>query len=221
MSGERVAHQLSLAVRMVDHFSGQPVPDELPLRLADSLVRPVPRPGGAGRRQADGAYRFVNAPAGPARLLWRQPFTRSEGGWTRWGDDPLFVLPLADPGAYLDVELWPTANAAAAPSATGVRGKLVGANAAGQTVRIALQGTAFDRFTHSNDSGEFLFLPPGRLATDANGRVPLSIAVHAANGTPRVLTGSAMVPPSAGGPFAGADFTVLPRLITRAVFQLA
>ncbi|HSW22255.1 MAG TPA: hypothetical protein VLJ62_05775 [Burkholderiaceae bacterium] len=221
MSIETLVQQLSLAVRMVDHFSGQAVADELPLRLSGSLQRPVLRPGGGGRRQADGAYRFVNAPAGPTRLMWCEPFARGHAGWTRWADDPLFVLPLADAAALVDIDLWPTANAAASPSVTGVRGRLTGSGAAGQTVRIAVQGEPFVRFTRSDDQGEFLFVPPGRMSLDAQGRVPLTLDVSAPDGTPRIVAGGSMVPASAGAAFAGADFTVLPRLISRVIFQLA
>ena len=100
-------------------------------------------------------------------MLWRDPFTRGHAGWTSWEDDPEIVLPRADPQAMIDVELWPTADAVAPAAATGVRGKLVGAAVDGLDVRIARQGEPFDRFTRSDQSGEFLFLPPGALPPNA------------------------------------------------------
>jgi len=221
MKLEWVSHRLSLAIRFIDHFSRQPVADELPVRLADSLLRPVLRAGGGGRRQDDGAYRFIGAPGGPARVLWRRPFARGHGPWMRWEPDPLLVLPLAEPAGLVDVELWPAAHAGAAPAATGVRGKLGGPQAGGQTVRIARAGQPFERYTRSDDSGNFLFLPASPLTLDASGRVPLLIEVRAPDDTPRVVAGGSVVPADAGSAFAGAAFTVLPRVVSRLLFQLA
>ncbi len=34
MTGDAISHSLSFAVRFLDHFSGAPVADELPVRLA-------------------------------------------------------------------------------------------------------------------------------------------------------------------------------------------
>jgi hypothetical protein len=220
---DRVApiHRLSLAVRVVDHFSGEPLAEELPLRLGGSLQRPVLAPGGATRRQADGAYRFINVPEGLVTLLWREPFARRHGGWLRWPDgDPQFALPLPDPAAWAELPLWPAPSAGARPGATGVRGRLVGTGAAGLTVRIAVAGEPFDRYTRSDDNGEFLFLPPGGIQGQAAGRVPLRIEVQAGVGAPRVAAGGFFVPDGAGAAFAGADFTVNPRSVSRIVFRL-
>jgi hypothetical protein len=217
-----ITHRLSFAVRFTDHFSREAVQCELPVRLAGTLQRPVLRPGGNGRRQSDGAYRFVSAPGGATRILWREPFARAHAGWTRWqSDDPEVLLPLADPAALVDVELWPTANATAPASATGVRGKLVGPTTAGQTVRIAAQGQPFSRFTRSDATGDFLFLPPGRLPADASGRVPLSIEVRAPGGAVRVVVGGEFRPAAAGATFAGTNFHLAPRTVPRIVFELA
>ena len=221
MTAELLVHRLSLALRLIDHFSGEPVADEFPLRLAGSLQRPVLSPGGRTRRQHDGAYRFINLPAGRVSVLWREPLARRHGAWQRWlDDDPQFTLPLADPGRYADVELWPTPQASAPAGATGVRGKLSGPGAAGQTVRITVPGQPSDRRTRSDDNGDFLFLPPGRLLLDSAGRVPLRIEVYAADSTPRAVADGRFVPDSAGAAFAGPDFTVTPRSVPRIVFRL-
>lgn len=221
MSVAPVVHRLSLAVRPIDHFTREPVPQELPLRIADGLRRPIHAPGGASRRQIDGAYRFVDLPAGPARILWREPFTRSHGGWMRIGDDPVVALPLADPLRFVDIEFWPAAHAAAAPSATGVRGKLVGPDSARQRLRITPQGEPFDRHTQSDAAGEFLFMPPGRLPVDANGDAPLRIEVRAADGAPRVVVGATVASTSPASVYPGADFNVPARIVSRVIFQLA
>lgn len=221
MTADQIAHRLSFAVCFTDHFSGAPVADELPVRLAGNLQRPARRSDGKGMRQSDGSYRFVNAPGGTVRVLWRDPFARTHAGWTRFDADPEVALPLADPAVHVAVDLWPAANAVAPPGAIGVRGKLTGPDSAGQTVRIAHHGTAFDRMTISDQNGEFLFLPPGRLAEDASGLVPMAIEVRRPDASLRVLAGGSFVPDAAGVPFPAAAFAVLRRTISRVIFTLA
>ena len=46
-------------------------------------------------------YRFRNLDSGPARVLWREPFSRSHAGWTSWNADPDIVLPVAAPAVPL------------------------------------------------------------------------------------------------------------------------
>ena len=218
---EGLSHRLSFAVRFVDHFSGEAAPDELPVRLDGSFQRPARRSDGAGYRQADGSYRFINVPDGEAHVLWREPFSRTEAGWARWADDPVLQLPLVDPVEPVNVDLWPAAAAVAPASAVGVRGKLVGDDAGSLRVRIAIQGHPFDRYTLSDDAGEFLFLPPGRLAPNAAGLIPLSIDVRDATDAPRAVAGGAFLPETAGASFSGADFAIAPRSVARIRFQLA
>ncbi len=218
---ELLRHRLSMVVRFDDYFSGAVVNDELPVRLQGSLQRPVRRRGSAAWRQADGTYRFVGAPGGATRILWRAPFTTSHAGWTRFDDpDPPVVLPLADPAQLLVVPLWPTADAEAPARATGVRGKLAGPGAAGQKVAIALSGFAFTHETRSDEFGNFLFLLAGRLALDTDGRVPLKIRVRTAGDAPRVLAGGSFVPAGAGPAFAADSFTIAPTSVPRILFRL-
>lgn len=221
MTAESILHRLSLAVRLVDHFSEAAPEVEFPVRLGGSLARPVLRPGGGGARQSDGTYRFRDLAIGTSRVLWRLPFTRGHGGWTRWEDDPEVTLPRPDPATPMDIVVWPEASAPAPAGATGVRGKLIGANAQNLTVRIARQGQPFDRLTRSNETGEFLFLPPGGLTPSNIGLVPLTIAVSDAGGAPRVVTGGRFVPSSAGADFVGANFVIPPRSVPRVLFTLA
>lgn len=220
MSG--VHHTLTFAVRFFDHFSGQAVPQELPVRLATGRQKPVKRQDGTGHRQADGTYRFRDAPPGNQEILWREPFRRTQAGWTRWeAADPSVTLPVADPTVAEEIELWPTADAAARAGATGIRGKLTGPDPDGLEVRIALQGQPFDRVTRSDQAGEFLFLPPGSLPLNAARRVPLTIETRLPGGAPRAVAGATFHPSTAGADFVGADFTVLPNIVSRVIFQLA
>lgn len=217
-----VTHTLLLAVRFLDHFTGRPVPQELPVRLSESHARPVRRPDGRGARQADGSYRFVGADPGTRRILWRDPFQRSQSGWIRWeAADPEVTLPLAAPAQLIEHELWPTAAARVAPGATGVRGRLRGAAAGGLEIRIALQGRPFDRMTRTDEAGEFLFLPPGALPLDASGRVPLTIEARIPGGAVRPILSGSFLPATAGAGFAGQNFTILPQTVARVTFQLA
>lgn len=213
-----VRHRLSAAIRLIDHFSGQPVATELPVRLAASLQRPAKAPGGAGYRQADGTYRFLSLPPGPATVLWRDPFARTQGGWTRWDGDPVVSLPLADPAAPVDITLWPTADAPAPASATGLRGKIEGPNAAGLTVRVAPLADPFDRYTMTDAAGGFLFLPPGRLPASPTGTILMRIEVLDPDGTPRAVLGGRPVP---GAAFVGPNFTLTPATVSRILFQIA
>ncbi len=217
-----ITYALSFAVRFLDHFSGRPVPQDLPVRLSGSYARPARRADGSGARQADGSYRFLSAPPGTQRILWRDPFQRSQDGWTRWdAGDPEVTLPVADPAQPVEHELWPTATADVAPGATGVRGKLRGAGAGGLEVRIALQGQPFDRMTRTDQAGEFLFPPPGALPLDAAGRVPLTIQARIPGGAVRPIASGSFTPASAGAPFAGQNFSILPQTVARVTFQLA
>ena len=221
MSADQVRHLMSFAVSFVDHFGGEPVADELPVRLAGSFARPAPAPGGRGYRQADGSYRFVNVAPGPQRLLWREPFKRSEAGWLRWYDpEPELVLPLANPAQPQRIELWPAPSADPAKGAVGVRGKLAGPNAGALEVRLVLQGLPLDRFTCTDAAGEFLFPLSGRLPLNNAGRIPLEIAVQATDGTPRLLAGGAFIPAATGASFGADQFEILPGQFARIRFNL-
>lgn len=222
MSNDIVRHMLSFAVRFDNHFNGEPVPEELPVRLAGSFIRPAARPGGGGYRQADGTYRFVNLPSGRHRLLWRAPFSFGQAGWMRWYDPvPEVTLPLVDPTQSLRFQLWPAAGATAPTGAAGVRGKLKGVDVAGLEVRLVLQGQPFAHFTCCDDAGEFLFLLGGRLPVNAAGRVPLAMAVRRSDGAPRILAGGSFLPGSAGSAFGADQFEILPGQVARILFNLS
>jgi hypothetical protein len=217
-----VQHRLSLCVRFMDHFSGLPVADEFPVRLSSGHQRPVLRSDRAGHRHADGTYRFLDALAGDQHILWRDPFQRTHNGWTRWDlDNPAVSLPSASPTQKVDIELWPTAEAVTKPNATGVRGKLEGANVSGLEVQIALQSEPFVRLTRTDQAGEFLFLPPGSLPLNAAGRIPFKIQVRTPGGPVRMVTGGRFQPTAAGADFIGTSFSTLPQIVTRTIFQLA
>jgi hypothetical protein len=219
---ELLRHRLSMVVRFEDYFSGEAINEELPVRLQGSFQRPVPRRGSASRRQPDGTYRFINAPGGATRILWRRPFTTSHSGWTRFEDtDPSVALPLAQPSEPLRVSLWPTADAKAPAGATGVRGKLTGPDFARQKIAIALSGQPFGPETRSDETGNFLFLLAGRLTLDSNGRVPLVIRVRTAADAPRLMSGGTFVPDTAGAPFVADTFAIAPSGVPRILFRLA
>lgn len=223
MTSDFVRHQLSFAVRFIDHFSREAVANELPVRLSGSFQRPAPQPGGRSRRQGDGSYRFVNAVPGAHRILWRDPLTRTQSGWARWDDaEPTVTLPLADPTTRAEFELWPTADAAAPIGQAAVRGKLDGPNAGGLEVRIAALGEPFDRFTHSDLNGEFLFPLVGRQVLNPSGLVDITIEVRPpGGGAPLMLSGGRFVPGSTGAPFPAGNFAIAPGTVARIRFRLS
>ena len=65
---DSITHRLSFAVCFNDHFSGAPVPDELPVRLAGSLQRPARRADGRGAQQY--AWREPGAGGGIVESLF-------------------------------------------------------------------------------------------------------------------------------------------------------
>ena len=221
MTSEAVRHQLSFAVRFIDHFSREPVTAELPVRLAGSFQRPASQPGGRSRRQVDGSYRFTNALPGAQRILWRDPMTRTQSGWARWDEaEPEVTLPLADPAVRTEFELWPTADADAPLGLAGVRGKLDGPDAGGLDVRIAQQGQPFGRFTRSDLNGEFLYPLGGRLPLNTTGLIALTIEARIPGGAVRVLGGGRFLPASTGASFGAADFEIAPGNVARIRFRL-
>lgn len=223
MTSDFVRHQLSFAVRFIDHFSREAVGDELPVRLSGSFQRPAPQPGGRSRRQGDGSYRFVNAAPGPHRILWRDPLARTQSGWARWDDaEPTVTLPLANPATRAEFELWPTADAVAPIGQAAVRGKLDGANAGGLEVRIAAQSEPFDRVTRSDLNGEFLFPLVGRQILNPGGMVDVKIEVRPPGGAPPLaLSGGRFVPDSTGVPFPAGNFAIAPGTVARIRFRLS
>lgn len=216
-----ITHQVSFAIRFVDHFSGGSVSTELPVRLDETFQRPAERNGGNGYRHSDGTYRFLSVPQGPQRVLWRDPFQRVQSDWTSWDADPEITLPHPTPATPVEFTLWPTANALVDTSATGIRGKLIGPNAAGLTVRIAGAAEPFDRFTRSDTLGEFLFLPPGGLTTDPAGLATMQIEVRNPDDTARAVAGGRFSTPAAGANFIGSNFTLTPGRVSRILFQIA
>ena len=214
-----VSHSLSFSIRFVNHFTGAPVNDELNVRIDELFQRPAKAPGRAGRRQNDGTYRFLSVPHGQHRIRWRDPFRRTQAGWASWEDDPEVTLPLSNPETPVQADLWPAANAEAPASATGVRGKLVGPDISGLTVRIGPPPGIFDRYTRTDEAGEFLFLPPGGLSPDPMGVIAMAIEVRNPDGGLRVVNGWR---DGAGAPLnPGVEFKLTPRRVSRILFEIA
>jgi hypothetical protein len=173
-----VVHRLSFAVRFLDHFTGEPVEAELPVRLAGSLVRPVPRVDRRGRRHPDGTYRFVNTPPGRVEVLWRAPFAASHAGWTSWSAPTRILVPPLRPEQPVDITLWPSSDAAAPAGRTAVYGNVVG-GAAGLEVRIGGDPANAPHFTHTDGSGAFLYFTPDRPpANDTSGLVKVKVLLR-------------------------------------------
>jgi hypothetical protein len=217
MSSDGWFHNLSFVLRFNNHFTGDAVADELPVRLANSLIRPVLRNDGAGRRQPDGTYRFVNLSGGTHLVRWLPPWARSFRGWISWEDILKVTVPNVMPASVIERDLWPTSSATPDPAMTAIRGKLQGTNVAGQEVRIFAPASPRNNFTRTDQFGNFLFPLPHPIPTDNLGMLDLQIQVE---GGTRPVNGGQFHPAEAGETFPAADFKVAPGRCHRIIFQI-
>ncbi len=218
MSYDIWKHDLSFVVRFNNHFTGTAVSDELPVRLNNTFIRPVQKTDGAGLRQTDGTYRFIDLNPGLHQVLWLPPFMNSYRGWISFEDELNVVLPIENPGAVIERVLWPSPDAVVSPSTTAIRGKLRGDNVTGLEVRIMPDvelSTPF--FTLSDRLGEFLFQISNPVTAEDNGLLSLRIEVEAGG---RVVTGGGFIPPATGATFPAAVFKVKPGICSRVIFQV-
>jgi hypothetical protein len=208
---EVIRHQLSLAVRVDDHFSGAPWPDEVAVAL-DTPEAPVEVAGGGRARHADGTYRFIGLAPGPRQLTVTAP----GGAAFTWAASTPVVVPLADPAVPVVVEVWPSPGARIAAGTIAIRGRLVTA-AAGQEVRMEVAGLAVprNRRTRCDAAGEFVFVVVGSMALNADYRVALDVTVPG-----RTVASIQILDGDADPTFPGATFAVPPGRETRALFNL-
>ncbi len=209
MQPEVIHHTLGVAVRIVDHFLGAAIPDELDVRLG-AEVRPTVTQLGTRRRHDDGTYRFIDVADGPHQLE-----VARDDRWMLLDPLPVIVTPIGPPAMAIEIVAWPTPVQATPLGMTSVRGSLVGTPAATIGRRIEMMvGTADSgHHTQTRSSAEFLFLLPGRLELDADGLVDLAIRVI--GGT---VTGGELVAGPTHIPFTGAAFKVAAGHETRVRF---
>jgi hypothetical protein len=207
---ETIRHVLGVAIRIDDHFVGEPITDELDVRV-DTFVRPTQV--GGRRRHPDGTYRFIALPDGPHQLAIRSPDER----WMTLAPLPAVVTPMLQPSPPLAIEVWPTPAQSTPAGMTSVRGKLVGAPAAtiARRIEFDIDGTSTGHRTQSSSLGEFLFLFPGRLEVATDNLVPLRLRVI--GGT---VNSGEIVDGEQRLPFSGAAFRVVPGRETRVRFHV-
>lgn len=218
MSSDLWTHNLSFIVRYNNHFTGKAVSDELPVRLDSTFIRPVQRNDGAGTRQYDGTYRFIDLPSGHHRVRWLPALTDAYRGWVSFDQDLEVVIPSSSPQAVIERDLWPSPQANLSPTTTAIRGKLTGNNISGLQVRIrpaAIASTSF--FTRSDRLGEFLYPFFSPVAPETSGLLRLQIEV---DGGGRTVNGGEFIPPGTGSAFPAAEFRVKPGICSRIVFQV-
>lgn len=209
---EVVRHQLSLAVRIDDHFSGAPWPAEVTVAL-DTTEAPVEvRGGGGGVRHADGTYRFIGLAPGARQLT----VTVRDGTAFTWTSSTPVVLPLGNPAVPVVVEMWPSPSARVAAGTIVIRGRLVTA-AAGQEVRMEVAGLPVprNRRTRCDGTGEFVFVVVGSMALNPDYLLELDVTVPG-----RTLTSIQVLDGATNPIFPGATVAVPPGRETRALFNL-
>jgi hypothetical protein len=209
---ETLRHVLGVTVRIDHHFIGEPITDELDVRL-DTFVLPTQVRGGSRRRHEDGTYRFINLANGPHQLQVKSTDAR----WMTLAALPTIVAPLAQPSPPLAIEVWPTPLQSTPLGMTSVRGKLVGTPAAtiARRIEFDVDGVDSGHHTQSSSLAELLFLFPGRLELDADSLVPLSLRVIGG-----VVTGGEIVHGEQHISFTGAAFRVEPGRETRVRFHV-
>jgi hypothetical protein len=208
---EMLRHRLSLVVRVDDHFSGIPWPDELDVSLSTG-ERAVSVRGGRGLRHSDGTYRFVGLVPGPKQLR----VSTKDGSVFTWDAVTPVTLPLADPGTPLVLEAWPSPRARLGGGVLTVRGKLLSA-AAGQQVTVTATGVSPTRLrrTRCDADGEFVFVVVGPVRLNAEGDVELDVAVPG-----RTLTSIRILDGGANPTFPGGSFAAPPGRELRVLFTL-
>lgn len=169
---EVIHHALSLAIRPTDHFSGRAWPAPITVAL-DSQEPAVPVASGAAVRHADGSYRFIAVTPGLRTIT----VTPGSGAFT-WTPTTTVNLATHDRRNAVAIEVWPGPTATFAAGTLVLRGRLVGAVAAGLEVRIEVTGApARNRRTRVTATGEFVFPVLGMVALTADRRVELDVAV--------------------------------------------
>lgn len=207
---EVVRHQLSLAVRVEDHFSGEPWPEEVEVEL-DTHEPPLKTQGGDRFRHSDGTYRFIRLTPGAKQLTVRT----SDGTAFTWTPTTAVNVPLISPSTPVVIEMWPSPKARIAAGNIVIRGRLVTA-AAGQEVTIEVVGRPpRNRRTRCDASGEFAFVVVGPMELNADYELVLAVTVPTRTvDTIQILDGDT-------NPIvSGSQFAVPPGRETRALINL-
>lgn len=211
-------HNLSFVVRFNNHFTGMAIRDELPVRLDSTFIRPVSRNDGAGIRQSDGTYRFIDLPAGTHRVRWLPALTDGYRGWVSFDNGLEVTTPTANPNSVIEKDLWPSPKSKLSPASTSIRGKLKGNNISDLEVRImpvTIGATSY--FTRSDQLGEFLYPLSMPVKPESNGLLKLQIEI---DGGGRTVNSGEFIPPGSGSAFSAAEFKVRSGMCSRIVFQV-
>jgi hypothetical protein len=207
---EVVRHQLSLAVRVDDHFSGEPWPDDLEVEL-DTHEPALSVRGGGKIRHSDGTYRFIKLTPGAKQLTVKA----QDGTAFTWTPTTPVNLPLISPSTPVVIEMWPSPKARIAAGNIVIRGRLVSA-AAGQEVNIEVVGRPpRNRRTRCDANGEFAFVVVGPMELNADYELELEVTVPTRTvDTIQILDGDT-------NPIvSGSQFAVPPGRETRALINL-
>jgi hypothetical protein len=210
---EILRHQLSVAVRVDDHFTGEPVPAELGIAL--STQENGVRATDGSLRHSDGTYRFADVANGPRNITVTVP---DNLGFT-WTPVTAIAIPLADPRVPVVIELWPSPKARAPSGTLAIRGRLQAAIvAAGQEVDMEVVSGFPPRNKRTRIDGdrEFLFLVMGPMEQTSDHKVQIDVTVPG-----RTITSIDITDGSGTNTFLGSTFDAPPGGEIRAVIKLS
>lgn len=213
---ETIRHQLSVAIRIDDHFTIAPSPIEVEVTLGNDA--PAVKSSAGGTRHPDGTYRFVGLAPGVVDVTVEVP----DDTVFTWTPTTAIALPLADARAPVVIELWPSPKAAAPAGALAVRGRLEAPIASpvapGQEVQFeAVSGfPPRNRKTRIDADREFLFLLFGPMALTADHLVQIDVTVPG-----RTVASVDVVQGGVTTHFPGSTFDAPPGGEIRAVINLS
>jgi hypothetical protein len=210
---EIVRHQLSVAVRVDDHFTGEPVGRELEVTL--STEESGVKAASGSLRHPDGTYRFVDLANGPPDI----PVTAPDAIAFTWTPTTAIAIPLADPRVPVVIEVWPSPKARAPAGALAIRGRLeAAAVAAGQEVRMEVVSgfPPRNKRTRIDADREFLFLVMGPMEQTSDHKVQIDVTIPG-----RTVTSIDVTDGSGTTTFAGSTFDAPPGGEIRAVIKLS
>jgi hypothetical protein len=210
---EIARHQLSVAVRLDDHFTGEPVKAELQVSL--STREAGVKAASGSLRHADGTYRFLDLANGPRDVKVTVPDNTA----FTWTPVTPITIPLADARVPVVIEVWPSPKARAPSGVLAVRGHLEAASvASNQEVQMEVVSgfPPRNKRTRIDSDREFLFLVMGPMEQTTDHKIQIDVTVPG-----RTIASIDITDGSGTTTFPGSTFDAPPGGEIRAVIKLS